>query len=102
MTLKREFKEEINADIEVMRYVDVLENIYTLKEQVFHEISLIYEVEFTDSSLYDQNDFDVVDESEKTKATWISLEELSLAETVLYPVGLLATLKKMMDPVNSK
>ncbi|AQU79333.1 MULTISPECIES: MBL fold metallo-hydrolase [Planococcus] len=101
MTLQREFKEEINASIEIIRYVDVLENIYTLKEQVFHEISLIYEVEFTDSSFYNQRVFDVVEGSNKTKATWISLQELSLAETILYPVGLLAILKKMMDPVNT-
>lgn len=101
-TLIREFKEEIGADINIVRYVDVIENIYTLKNQVYHEISLVYEVGFEQHNLYDQDTFDVFEDGKTTKAKWVSLEELEKSETVLYPNGLLELLKKMPSPVANK
>lgn len=95
VTLKREFKEEIGAGICIVRYLDVLENIFTLKQQTFHEITLIYEVEFEDNALYDQPSFVVTEAGNKTRALWVSLEELGRHETTLYPVGLLELLQKI-------
>ncbi|EMF47909.1 hypothetical protein B481_0450 [Planococcus halocryophilus Or1] len=101
-TLIREFKEEIGTDINIVRYVDVIENIYTLKYQVFHEISLVYEVEFEQQALYEQDTFDVFEDGKMTKAKWVLLEELNQSETVLYPNGLLELLKKLPNPVANK
>lgn len=100
--LKREFKEEIDADIRIVRYLDVLENIYTLKGQVFHEITLVYEVEFEEYSNYGQDHFDVMEEGKQTQAKWITLDELSRDETVLYPAGLLKLIQKTPAPLKSK
>jgi len=102
VTLKRKFKEEIGADIRTVDYLDVVENIFTLAGQVFHEIALVYEVEFEEESLYDQEEFDVIEDGKKTKAKWVSLEELALGETTVYPVGLLELIKKMPAPAESK
>ncbi|EGA90402.1 hypothetical protein GPDM_05226 [Planococcus donghaensis MPA1U2] len=101
-TVEREFKEEIGADIKIVQYVDVIENIYTLKNQVFHEISLVYEVEFDQQALYDQDVFDVFEDGKMTKAKWVSLEELDQHDTVLYPTGLLDLLTKLPSPVANK
>lgn len=102
VTLKREFEEEIGAAIRIVRYLDVVENIFKLGEQTFHEISLVYEVEFEESSLYCQEAFEVTEGGSKTRAKWVSLDELMLDETILYPAGLLELIKKMPAPVASK
>ena len=101
-TLQREFKEELGVGITIVRYVDVLENIYTLKNQIFHEISLVYEVELEQANLYDQETFNVFENGKMTKAKWVSLEELDDNQTVLYPNGLLELLKKLPNPVANK
>lgn len=100
--LKREFKEEIDAEIRVGRYMDVLENIYVLNKRVFHEISLVYEVEFMDSEQFQRESFEVTEGSKKTLAKWVSLGELALEETTLYPDGLLALLQQLPEPVQTK
>ncbi|MDN3426613.1 MBL fold metallo-hydrolase [Microbacterium sp. APC 3898] len=100
--LKREFKEEIDAEIRVGRYMDVLENIYVLNKRVFHEISLVYEVEFMDSEQFQREPFEVTEGSKKTLAKWVSLGELALEETTLYPDGLLALLQQLPEPVQTK
>ena len=97
--LKREFKEEISADIRIVRYLDVVENIFTLKEQVYHEIALVYEVEFEDCRLLDRDFFEVIEGNKRTTAKWVSLDELSLKETTLYPVGLLDLIHQTPEPV---
>ncbi|WP_280525840.1 NUDIX hydrolase [Planococcus soli] len=100
--LKREFQEEIGADVRIVRYMDVLENIYTLKQQIFHEITLVYEVEFENDHQLDFESFVVTEGSKQTTVKWISLEELSLDETTLYPVGLLDLIHKLPEPVQPK
>lgn len=100
--LQREFQEEIDADIHIVQYMDVLENIYTLNKKIFHEISLIYEVEFAEAEQYLQESFDVVEGSTMTLAKWVSLEELAMEETTLYPDGLLALLQQLPEPVRTK
>ncbi|ANU10993.1 hypothetical protein BBH88_12085 [Planococcus antarcticus DSM 14505] len=100
--LKREFKEEIGADIQIVRSLNVLENIYALKEQTFHEITLIYEVEFEERHLLERDYFVVTGAGKKTTAKWVSLEELSLQETTLYPVVLLDLIKNMADTIKLK
>ncbi|WP_203339974.1 MBL fold metallo-hydrolase [Planococcus beijingensis] len=100
--LKREFKEEIDAEIRVGRYMDVLENIYALNKRVFHEISLVYEVEFMDSEQFQRESFEVTEGSKKKLAKWVSLGELALEETTLYPDGLLALLQQLPEPVQTK
>ncbi|MBT2570801.1 hypothetical protein [Planococcus sp. ISL-110] len=70
-----------------------------MKGQVYHEITLVYEVEFEDCRLLDRDFFEVIEESKLTTAKWVGLEELSLKETTLYPVGLLGLIRKAPEPV---
>ena len=47
-TVKREFKEEIGKDVEVIGYVGTVENFFTTKTEKYHEIMFIYQLEFRD------------------------------------------------------
>ena len=46
--LKREFKEEINADITVKDFLGLSENIFTFEGKNGHELVIIYSVDISD------------------------------------------------------
>ena len=47
-TVKREFKEEIGKDVEIIGYVGTVENFFTTETEKYHEIMFIYQLEFVD------------------------------------------------------
>jgi len=84
--LKREFKEELNAELKECRLITVTENIFTYEGQKGHEICFIYEAQFTDSSLYEIEEFRILDSTIDGKAVWKDLAELHKA--IVYPDGI--------------
>ncbi|MDN7240788.1 NUDIX domain-containing protein [Planococcus sp. N028] len=87
--LVREYREELNADVEIVRYVSCLENIYQIEGNVFHEITQLYMVSFKENALYKKKTFTVTEGTKTTTARWLPLTDLRKPETILYPVGLL-------------
>lgn len=93
-TLVREFTEELGVDVVVKGYISCLENIFTVDENVGHEITQIYLVDFKDRNLYQKESFTVSEGNKITFAKWISKEEIFSGEKVLYPNGLTELLKR--------
>lgn len=93
-TLIREYKEELNVEIAIKRYIHCLENIYEINGRIGHEITQIYEVEFKDELLYKKDTFQVVEGSRITQAKWISLGDIE--SLILYPNGLQELIKQIM------
>ncbi len=78
--LIREYKEELGIDITVGKLFDVEQNIFTFNGKEGHEIVFIYDVEFADSSLYEQDVFPFLEESKSEQyAQWVS------ADVKIYP-----------------
>jgi 8-oxo-dGTP pyrophosphatase MutT (NUDIX family) len=91
-TVRREFREEIEADLVEVRYVGMLENIFTYEGRRGHEIVLIYDGRLSDGSLYLQ-DCIVGDElGQQFNAVWRRLGEFGPDCPPVYPDGLLALL----------
>ncbi|MGG0664489.1 NUDIX domain-containing protein [Viridibacillus arvi] len=93
-TIIREYSEEIAVGIEIKRYIACLENIFRIDENIGHEITQVYLVEFIDQTLYQKESFKVVEGSKTTFTKWISLEEISDGKKILYPNGLIELLQK--------
>ncbi|MDI2588733.1 NUDIX domain-containing protein [Psychrobacillus sp. NEAU-3TGS] len=87
-TVIREYEEELAVKITIQCYVTCLENIFSIDEQIGHEIIQIYIVELEDKSLYDQKIFKVVEGNKITYAKWVSLEDIINEMKILYPNGL--------------
>jgi ADP-ribose pyrophosphatase YjhB (NUDIX family) len=93
-TVRRELKEELNVDISNLKYLGMLENIYTFNGGSYHEVVLVYDGMLTESKLYEQallwgkeaNGDDI-------RATWKSLQEFESGKFILYPPGLLNLLR---------
>jgi 8-oxo-dGTP pyrophosphatase MutT (NUDIX family) len=96
-TLVREFKEELDAEIIVNRHITCLENIFYIDENIGHEITQIYVVDFKNESLYEKEDFSVVEGNTVTHARWIAKEEILSGNKVLYPNGLADILKEVIN-----
>lgn len=68
--LKREFKEELKADIEIIEYICTLENRFIFENVKRHEILTIYRIKLP-SEFYIKDEY-LIDENGMTvKARWV-------------------------------
>jgi len=91
----REIREELGAEIEGVRWLGTLENLFTCEGEAGHEIVLIFDAAFTDRSLYDQTVLHGHEQDaavEAFTAEWKSLDELAAGSVRLVPEGLAAFL----------
>jgi ADP-ribose pyrophosphatase YjhB (NUDIX family) len=84
--LKREFREELDAEIEVKDRVGVLENVYTWQGRRGHEIAFLYDAEFADEAFYARDRMKIIDDP--ATALWVDVQEFKSGEKLLYPTGL--------------
>jgi 8-oxo-dGTP pyrophosphatase MutT (NUDIX family) len=92
--LAREVWEELEAEISRVRYLGVLENIFTYNGQPGHEIVQVYDAEFVDQSLYQQPWLaGREDNGLSFKAVWKPLADFQNEAERLYPSGLFELLQ---------
>ncbi len=94
-TIVREIREELGAEIEGVRWLGTLENLFTCEGEPGHEIVLIFDAVFADRSLYGRavlhgHERDAPVQS--FTAEWKSLDELAVGPARLVPEGLMALL----------
>ncbi|MBD2101307.1 NUDIX hydrolase [Leptolyngbya sp. FACHB-261] len=92
LALRREFQEELNAELTNIRYLGCLENIFTYDGQTGHELIQLYECEFIDGHFYQQERFEFTEGEHKKTALWIEKDRFKNGELILYPDGILAYL----------
>jgi 8-oxo-dGTP pyrophosphatase MutT (NUDIX family) len=95
--VRREFQEELSAELANLRPIGVLENLFTHEGRPWHEIVFVFEADFTDTALYDQKFVTCIRENDcQFKAMWMPISDFSGGKAILYPDGLLELLSK--DP----
>jgi ADP-ribose pyrophosphatase YjhB (NUDIX family) len=82
--LRREMKEEIGAEIEHEKLLQVIENIFTLDGKPMHEITFLYDAVLVDHHLFDIEQVEILDKKDKY-AEWIDIEEIKSGKITLYP-----------------
>ena len=91
--VKREFQEELKAELKNLKYLSTLENIFIHNGERQHEIVLIYKAEFADKSFYEDKEFTAYeDDGSAMKCLWVQLKKFRSGELILYPDGLIALL----------
>ena len=91
--VRREIREEIASDLIDMRYLGLLENIYSIDGQRAHQIVLVYDGRLSDASLYEKEVIQGDELGDPFKAVWKRLDEFGPGKPPLYPDGLMALLK---------
>jgi 8-oxo-dGTP pyrophosphatase MutT (NUDIX family) len=93
--VRRELKEELNAEIDDLKYLGMLENIYTFNGGSYHEVVMVYDGTLIESGLYEQNlILGKEANGDKIRAMWKALDEFSERKSILYPPGLLEMLRQ--------
>ena len=90
--LKREFKEELNVDIEVGEFLGIVENIFTYNGKNAHELMLLYNVNIKDKDYKEK--YHIVDDNCETDATWIDINKFKNKELKIYPEQIFEYLSK--------
>ena len=95
--VRRELREEIQAEVAVVRFLGALENIFTFNGQPGHEIVLVYDGRLADETLYTQSEIHgQEDEGLTFSVMWKSLDEFGPGAP-LYPDGLAEMLQQNED-----
>jgi 8-oxo-dGTP pyrophosphatase MutT (NUDIX family) len=84
--LKREFVEELGAEITVGERIGVLENVFTGRGRPGHEIAFLFGAAFVDPGFYDREELDILDED--ATARWVPAAGFRDGRRILYPTGL--------------
>ena len=87
--VRREFREEIASDLTDVRYLGMLENIYSIEGQRAHQIVLVYDGRLADASLYEKDVIQGDELGDPFKAVWKRLDEFGPGDPPVYPNGLL-------------
>lgn len=88
--LKREFKEELNIDIEVGNFLGIAENIFVFNGKKAHEIVLFYEANIKAEDYKEK--YEIIDEDD-SYAIWVDVDKFVNKELILYPEQVLEYLK---------
>ena len=81
--LKREFKEELNIDIIVGKFLGIAENIFTYNGKDAHELILFYNVDIKDKDYKEK--YHIIDDNCETDAMWIDINKFKNKELKIYP-----------------
>ncbi len=81
--LIREFKEELNINIKVGKFLGICENIFNYKGKNAHELVLLYDAYIDDKDY--QEKYKVIDDESESEAVWIEINRFKDKELTLYP-----------------
>jgi ADP-ribose pyrophosphatase YjhB (NUDIX family) len=93
--LRREIMEETGEEITNIKYLGLLENIFTYEGKPGHEIILIYDAEFVNKDIYNKDSVKITESNDVwCYAYWKSLDEFGEGKLKLYPDELKQLLMK--------
>lgn len=100
-TVKREFKEEIGKDIELIGYIATIENFFEANNKKYHEITFVHKAEFVDEK--DKRTLETIkniegDEEKNIEYEWIDLNNID--KTPIRPEVLKKILTKKVYPTH--
>lgn len=91
-TVKREFKEEIGKEVDVIGYVGTVENFFTVGTEKYHEIMFIYQLEFVnEEDKKIENTLKNIEGEDYLEYNWIDINNLENED--LRPEGIIPIIK---------
>lgn len=83
--LKREFQEEIQAELTNIKYLGCMENLFTFNGKQGHEILQVYQCDFVDPKFYQLEELFFAEGERKKKALWVDISRFKTGELKLVP-----------------
>jgi len=83
--VRREIQEELLSDIENLKLIDVIENLFTFEGNKGHEISFLYQGDLVKKELYLQNPIHIIEDTYEFDAEWVAINDILAGGIPLYP-----------------
>jgi 8-oxo-dGTP pyrophosphatase MutT (NUDIX family) len=83
--LKREFWEEIQADLANIHYLGCIENVFVYDGKPGHEIIQLYRCDFADPAFYELQSMTFSEGDRSHLALWVDIQRIQSGELILYP-----------------
>jgi 8-oxo-dGTP pyrophosphatase MutT (NUDIX family) len=83
--VKREFQEEIQAELKNIRYIGCLENLFIFNGKPGHEIIQLYECDFVEPKYYQLERQEFTEGERKKIAVWVDINHCKSGELRLVP-----------------
>lgn len=85
--VRREIREEIGSEIDNLKLLDAVENIFEYKGETKHEVVFLYGGDLSNAELYSKEVIHVVDSDYEFDAEWVSVEKVLSGEIDLKPMA---------------
>lgn len=95
--LKREFQEEIQADLANIHYAGCIENFFTFNGVPGHELIQLYQCDFVDRKFYELQTLVFNEGNCQKTALWVEINRFQSGELILYPERFLDYLSRGRD-----
>jgi ADP-ribose pyrophosphatase YjhB (NUDIX family) len=82
----REFKEELNTDLNIIKRLDVIDSIYTYQGEPGHEITFVFLGAITDPAILNADTMPILD-NDNNMAAWVPIADVLSGKSILYPEG---------------
>lgn len=83
--LKREFQEELQAELTNIKYLGCIENLFTYNGQPCHEIIQLYQCDFVDPKFYQLDQLEYSETEHKNTAIWMDIKPCKSGELRIVP-----------------
>lgn len=83
--VRREIKEELNSEIENLKFLKALENIFTYEGMNGHEITFMFKGELKDKSLLREDSIFIDEGDYSFDAKWVPVSDILEKKITLYP-----------------
>ena len=98
-TVKREIKEELGKDTEIIEYISTIENFFEMKGSKYHEIMFVYKIEFTnEEDKRIEHEMKNIEGKDYLKYKWIDLDKID--KYPLLPEIMKEVLKEKKYPIH--
>ena len=100
-TLVREIKEELNAEVKIVRLLWFVENFFVYDRENYHEICFYYLMQFKQRSPYlnKKRSFQGVEDDADLEFKWFPIDSEALGKLPLYPSFLQQSLTNLPTSV---
>ncbi len=82
--LEREIQEELETELEKIKFLGVEENVFTYLGKPGHEIIFLYSADMTRKELYEKQEIPIADHPD-TIAVWVPISDVLSGSAKLYP-----------------
>lgn len=83
--LKREFMEELQAELTNIKYLGCLENLFMFNGKAGHELIQLYQCDFVDPKFYQLEQMEFSEGEYKKNALWLDIKHCKSGEIPIVP-----------------